>query len=99
MPTLPKTLLILAVVGFAISLTGPGAEFAEGIIKPISVLCFIGFYITQILAKEIEAYDHEQHAKLEWVSRGTAFNPTVTSESSSSATDRRSASLTGAVTQ
>ena len=40
MRTLPKTLLALAIVGFAISLTGPGSEFADGVIKPFSAICF-----------------------------------------------------------
>ena len=64
MTTVPKTLLTISIVGFAISLTGPGGEFFHGIIKPISAICFVLFYITHLLAKEVAAYDQEQSAKL-----------------------------------
>ena len=64
MTTVPKTLLTISIVGFAISLTGPGGEFFHGIIKPISAICFVLFYITHLLAKEVEAFDQEQRAKL-----------------------------------
>lgn len=75
MTTLPKTLLTISVVGFAISLTGPGGEFAAGMIKPISAICFILFYIAQLLAKEAEAYDQEEQAKLGWMHRGAEPSP------------------------
>ncbi|MBM3838189.1 MAG: hypothetical protein FJ398_09520 [Verrucomicrobia bacterium] len=92
MTTLPKTLLILSVAGFAVSLTGPGAEFACGVIKPLSAISFIVFYITQLLAKEVEAYDREQHAKLGWMHAGA----TVTGSGAASTNGRRSPSLAGA---
>jgi hypothetical protein len=81
MTTLPKTLLILSVTGFAVSLTGPGAEFACGVIKPLSAVSFIVFYITQLLAKEVAAYDQEQHAKLGWTRGGAASGVSGTSAS------------------
>ena len=83
MTTLPKSLLTLSIVGFVISHTGPGAEFADGIIKPLSAICFILFYITNLLAKEVEGYDQDQHAKLSLMARGLSSESTVTSETRS----------------
>ena len=75
MRTLPKTLLALAIVGFAISLTGPGSEFADGVIKPFSAICFILFYITNVTGNVVEAYDREQDAILASIGHVRAHGP------------------------
>ena len=64
MNPLPKTFLTIFIVGFAISLTGPGSEFAGGIIKPLSVICFVLFYMMNLLENEMRKYDEDQDAKL-----------------------------------
>lgn len=51
----PKIFLILSIVLFAVSLTGPGSDIAWGLVKPLSAVIFILFLIFQILAKEIAA--------------------------------------------
>lgn len=97
MTTLPKTFLTISIVGLALSLTGPGAEFAAGIFKPVSAIAFILFFITQILAKEIEIYDEEQHTKLDSFAR--SGSPASRPAADTASANRRSPSLAGAATR
>jgi hypothetical protein len=64
MNTLRKVFLTISVAAFVLSFTGPGSEFAWGVLKPISALAFIAFFITNLLAKEFAKFDEEQRAKL-----------------------------------
>ncbi len=99
MTTLPKSLLTLSIVGFAISLSGPGAEFADGIIKPLSAICFVLFYITNLLAKEVAAYDQEQYATLELLARIPAPESRAGTDAGSNAEGHGSHSFAGAATR
>ncbi len=87
MTKLPKTFLTIFIVGLAISLTGPGAEFAGGIIKPLSVVCFILFYLTNLLGNEMIKYDEDQDAKLAASGQrlGASSNPAAQGRSGRSA--------------
>ncbi|HEY0456898.1 MAG TPA: hypothetical protein VGE41_11020 [Verrucomicrobiae bacterium] len=59
MTKLSKFFLLLSFSTFALSLTGPGSEFAYGGLKPTGAVLFIVFFITNLLSKEIAVYDKE----------------------------------------
>lgn len=64
MKTLAKTLLVISVVLFAVSLTGPGSDFLWGFFKPLSALLFVNFFIMNLLAKEYSKYDEEYDLRM-----------------------------------
>ncbi|MBI4663022.1 MAG: hypothetical protein HY735_29790 [Verrucomicrobia bacterium] len=99
MTTLPKALLTISVVAFAVSLTGPGAEFAGGIIKPIGAICFILFYIANLLAREFEGYDQDQRAKSGLFGKILSSGPGSNSKNESAAKGGPPASFAGAGTR
>jgi hypothetical protein len=59
MRTVPKIILVSAAIAFALSLTKPGGEVAWGILKPLSAILFIIFYILQLLADELDKFNDE----------------------------------------
>jgi len=59
MKRLPKILLVLSVAGFALSLTSFGSDIHYGVLKPVSAILFIVFFILQVLEKEVAKYDAE----------------------------------------
>ena len=64
MKKLAKIFLTVSVATFAISLTGPGSELLWGLLKSLGAVCFIGFFITQLLAKESARFDEEEASRL-----------------------------------
>ena len=62
MKRLPKVLLVLSVVGFALSLTSFGSAIHYGMLKPVSAILFIVFFILKVVEKEVEKYDAENAA-------------------------------------
>lgn len=58
MKTLPKILLITSGLLFAISLTAPGGQVFYGLLKPLSALLFIAFFMTHLMSR----FDAQQYA-------------------------------------
>jgi hypothetical protein len=58
-----KLFLIGSVTLFTLGLTGPGAAFMWGILKPLGALLFGAFFITNLVATEYAQYDEEQKRK------------------------------------
>jgi hypothetical protein len=65
MKTLAKVFITVSVISFATALTGPGSEFLWGLLKPLSALLFVAFFITNLLADEYAQYDEERQLRLE----------------------------------
>ena len=59
MKQLPKILLVASVTGFALSLTSFGSAIHYGMLKPVSAILFIVFFILKVVEKEVEKYDAE----------------------------------------
>ena len=66
MTTLP--FLTASIVSFVIGLTGPGGDLAWGLLRPMSAVLFILFFVTNLLAKEVAKFDGECMADLAFVS-------------------------------
>ena len=59
MKHLAKIFGVLSAVLFAFSLTPVGSDIHYGILKPISAILFIVFYILHVTRKEVEHFDQE----------------------------------------
>ena len=70
MKRLPKILLGLSVAGFAFSLTSFGSAIHYGMLKPVSAIFFILFFIVHVLDKEIVKFDVENEANIARCKRG-----------------------------
>ena len=64
MGTLRKILLAASVVAFLASLTDVGSAFAWGILKPLSAILFMVFFISQLFHKEVAKYDEEFRSRM-----------------------------------
>ena len=64
MKRLPKILLALSAAGFALSLTSFGSAIHYGMLKPVSAILFIVFFILHVIDKEVEKYDVENEANI-----------------------------------
>lgn len=64
MKKLPKIFLIISVTAFLTEFTEAGSDLGWGILKPLSAIFFILFFMTNLMAKEMEAFDQEQHSHL-----------------------------------
>jgi hypothetical protein len=62
MKHLAKIFGVLSAVLFVFSLTPVGSDIHYGILKPISAILFIVFYILHVTRKEVEQFDQE-HAQ------------------------------------
>jgi hypothetical protein len=63
MKKMAKLFLLISVASIAVSLTGPGSDILYGGLKPIGAIAFVAFFISNMLAKEFEAYDKEEGTK------------------------------------
>jgi hypothetical protein len=88
MKPFPKFLLVVSVAGFALSLTTFGSAIHYGILKPVSAILFIVFFILHVLHKEIEKYDAEHQANIARGSRAAALK-SVALPKAHAANDRR----------
>ena len=92
-----KTFLTISIIAFALSCTEAGINIGWGILRPISAVAFMLFFITNLLAKEVALYDAEERAngeRTERIRRNSLNGVGVaspTSVRSSSAPERRSA--------
>jgi hypothetical protein len=68
-----KFLLVISVAGFALSLTSFGSAIHYGMLKPVSAILFIVFFILHVLQKEVEKYDVEHQANIARGSRAPAL--------------------------
>ena len=66
MKYLPKILLTISIVAFLASLTPAGSDIHYGMLKPISAILFIVFFILNVLKKEVAGYDEEERAKIKF---------------------------------
>ena len=64
MKTLPKTFLIICVASFVAGMSGPGGDFAYGILHPVAALAFILFMMTYIVSSVEAEFDAEENARL-----------------------------------
>jgi hypothetical protein len=64
MTTSLKLLLAASVVAFLASLTDAGSALAWGVLKPVSAILFLVFFIGQLLHKEVVAYDEEFNLRM-----------------------------------
>ena len=91
MPTLSKAFLIASIASFALGLTGPGSDFAWGLLYPMTAVFFILFFVTNLLGKEVAKFDEERMAGLASVasldrraaSKSTSRSPERTGKSTS----------------
>lgn len=78
MKHLPKILLTVSIVAFLASLTPAGSAIHYGMLKPISGILFIVFFILNVLKKEVAEYDEEERAKVRFArGRRAASAPSV----------------------
>lgn len=92
MNRMPKILLALSVVTFLVALTDLGISIGYGLLKPMSVIFFMLFFIMNLLAKEMALYDEEQRRRLE-LARSQSESIETRKDKSSSA-NRQGAALT-----
>jgi len=59
-----KILLAISVTLFLASLTEAGSAIAWGMLKPVSAILFIVFFIGQLLHKEVVKYDEECRSRM-----------------------------------
>ena len=59
MTKMTKLFLTLSLVCFGLGFTGPGSEILHGGLKPIGAIAFIAFFISNLLAKEMDLFDKE----------------------------------------
>ena len=64
MKLITKILLATSITGFVLSLTPLGAGIHYGMLKPVSVLLFIVFFILHLLNREMESFDAEHEANI-----------------------------------
>jgi hypothetical protein len=64
MTTFLKILLAASVMLFVASLTDAGSAIAWGILKPLSAVFFIVFFIGQLLHKEVVKFDEECRSQM-----------------------------------
>jgi hypothetical protein len=60
MTKMSKIFLVISMTTFLANFTAAGNDFAWGILKPVSAISFILFFITNVLAKEVALFDEEQ---------------------------------------
>ena len=66
MRTLPKACLIASIVLFVLSLTSAGADICYGLLKPLSALSFVAFFITNVLSRsEMDQFDADNELREE----------------------------------
>lgn len=58
-----KIFLTISITAFALCFTEAGSNIGWGILRPVSAVSFILFFITNLLAKEMALYDEEERAK------------------------------------
>ena len=62
MTKLTKLFLLISVVAFGVSLTGPGSEILWGMAKPTGAVFFVLFMIFRFLGQETALYDDQCRA-------------------------------------
>lgn len=72
MKYLTKILLIISVAAFVASLTSVGSNVHYGMLKPVSAILFIVFFILHVTRKEVALFEEEQER-----TRGRAANRKV----------------------
>lgn len=58
-----KIFLAFSITALAVSLTDAGSNVGWGILRPLSAVSFIMFFITNLIAREVALYDAEERAK------------------------------------
>ena len=94
MTRLSKILLAISVVTFVAALTDVGSSIVYGLLKPMSAIFFMLFFIINLFAREMALYDEEQRRRLN-VARSSS-DPARRSRNGSSPVNRQSAALTAA---
>jgi hypothetical protein len=64
MTRLPKIFLIISLSAFLAAFTEAGSAVGWGILKPLSAVFFILFFITQLVAKEMRTFDQEEQLRM-----------------------------------
>ena len=64
MKTFSKTFLILSIVLFGASLTDLGMSICFGLIRPLSAIFFVVFFISFVLEAEVAKFDAEHEARI-----------------------------------
>ena len=59
MKHLPKVILAVSATTFIVSLTAAGSNIHYGMLKPVSAILFIVFFILHVLQKEVVKFDQE----------------------------------------
>ena len=65
-----KISLAVSIIAFALGFTDAGSNFGWGILKPISAVAFMVFFLTNLMAKEVAIYDAEERVKRKELDRG-----------------------------
>jgi hypothetical protein len=64
MTKLPKIFLVISLTAFLAVFTEAGSSIGWGILKPLSAIFFILFFITNLVAKEMEKFEEEQRLRM-----------------------------------
>jgi hypothetical protein len=64
MTKLPKIFLVISLAAFLAAFTEAGSAVGWGILKPVSAIFFILFFITNLLSREAAKYDEEQRLRM-----------------------------------
>ena len=64
MKHLTRILLFVSAAAFATSLTAVGSDIHYGILKPVSTIVFIVFFILHITQKEVALFDAENQQNI-----------------------------------
>ena len=64
MTKMPKIFLIISISAFLAAFTEAGSDLCWGILKPLSAVFFVLFFITHLVAKEMRTFDQEQQLRM-----------------------------------
>jgi hypothetical protein len=64
MTKMPKIFLVISISAFLAAFTEAGSALGWGILKPLSAVLFILFFITQLVAKEMSTFDQEEQLRM-----------------------------------
>lgn len=81
MTTTSKISLAISISAFAFSFTDAGSDVGSGILRPLGLVAFITFFVTNLLAKEVALYDEEERAKLKDGARAQGSQPNTSTQS------------------